>query len=111
MTSVPISHQIAAVRRFAEREGTPDILAAHATLSMIATYADGLRELIRFLRTSDIQPGEVPSSEERDHLMAHPAMKELVKAFPEAVLTSVKPIELPPAPADEHTEEEQGALL
>ena len=106
MTTVPLTSQIAAVRRFAEREGTPDILAAHATLCMVETYADGLRELIRFLRSSDLQLGEIPSSEERDHLMAHPAIQELVRAFPEAVLESIRPVVIAPAPEEDQDEEQ-----
>lgn len=69
--------------------------AALASLRMIEKHKDGLRELIKYLRSADLQPGEMPSAEEAQALMAHPAVQELVRHFPEAELVASHPVTLP----------------
>jgi hypothetical protein len=106
---VPIAHQVAAVERIARREATPDILAALATLRLIADHADGLRALIKYLRAADLQPGETPSAEETRALMAHPAIAEIVRHFPDAEVTAIHPV-TPPAPEAGDPTDEQPSL-
>lgn len=62
-----------------------DLQAAAATLRVIAEHADGLRELLKALRA---QVGE----EEKMRLTQHPAVVEVLKTFPDAVLTAISPL-------------------
>jgi hypothetical protein len=98
---VPIENQVAAVTKVAGR--SPELLAAVATLRLVAAYADPLRFLIKYLRGADLGPGEVPSEDEKALLLAHPAMQELLKGFPDAKLESITPVRL--TQPDEETEE------
>lgn len=61
--------------------------AAAATLRMVATHAGGLRALIKFLRNADFLPGETPSPQETEWMLAQPGVKELVAAFPDGELS------------------------
>jgi len=61
--------------------------AALSTLQFIERHADGLRLLVKFLREADLQPKEQPSEEERQHLLAHPAVRAVVDAFPDASIS------------------------
>lgn len=65
--------------------------AATATLKLMMVHADGLRELIKFLRAN---PSYNP--DEAKMLMQHEAVRTMLASFPEAVLTSVKPVVIPP---------------
>jgi hypothetical protein len=98
---VPIETQVAAVTKVAGR--SPELLAAVATLRLVAAYAEPLRFLIKFLRGANLEPGETPSEDEKALLMAHPAMQELIKGFPDAKLESITPVRL--TQPDEETEE------
>jgi hypothetical protein len=100
---VPIEQQVKAVEVIAAKARTPEVLAAVATLRLVAAYADPLRFLIQYLRGADLQPGETPSEEEKALLLAHPAMQELLRHFPEAQLERADPVRVT-AP-DEETEE------
>lgn len=98
---VPIAKQVAAVTKVAGR--SPELLAAVATLRMVEAYADPLRFLIKYLRGADLAPGETPSEGEKALLLAHPAMQELLRGFPDAKLESIEPVRL--AAPDHETEE------
>jgi hypothetical protein len=100
---VPIETQVAAVTTIAEKHGTPEVLAAVATLRLVAAYAEPLRFLIKFLRGANLEPGETPSEDEKALLLAHPAMQELLKGFPDAKLESITPVRL--AQPDDDLEE------
>jgi hypothetical protein len=95
---VPIENQVAAVTKVAGR--SPELLAAVATLRLVAAYAEPLRFLIKYLRGADLQPGEVPSEDEKALLMGHPAMQELLKGFPDAKLERITPVSFTQPDAD-----------
>ena len=90
---VPIAEQIQAVEiasRQAMTQTTLDALtAAQATLEIVSKNADGLRTLIRFLQR---QPRW--TQEEAAALVAHPAVKALLDAFPEAIIASIRPVHI-----------------
>ncbi len=134
MTTVPIAAQVAEVERELRARAhvyprlidkgrlkvetaalhNRDLQAALATLRTVEAYADGLRELIRYLRGAGLAPGEQPSAEERQYLLDHPAVRALVEAFPGAVLTGIAPVVYPGVSTpqgDDETQPEQGELL
>lgn len=59
--------------------------AAAATMRIIADHADGLRELLKALRA---KAGELDMA----RLAEHPAVVEVLKQFPDAVLSGIGPI-------------------
>lgn len=63
-----------------------DLRAAAATMRIIADNAQGLRELLKALRAKS---GE----EEKTRLLQHPAVAEVLKQFPDAVLDGIAPIQ------------------
>lgn len=64
--------------------------AAAATLAIIRDNAEGLRELLRFLRQKPDY-----SDDEARTLMDHPAAKAVIDAFPDAVLSGIRPVLIP----------------
>lgn len=85
----PIAQQVAAVRHaldeMADADGIDlDSLAAAAkTLEFIQAHALGLRILVRRLR----EHGAEVSEAEREALLAHPAVRDVLAAFPDAMMT------------------------
>ena len=75
---------------------TVDLHAGAKALRVIETYADGLRHLIEFLRErqTDARRRLIanPGDMEAAALLAHPAVKPVLDAFPEALLTHVETI-------------------
>ena len=67
----------------ADTHNLQGIHAAVRTLEFIQEHAAGLRILIEHLRGKGCEPSE----EERQALLAHPAVKDVLKAFPGAVMT------------------------
>lgn len=114
---VPIAEQIAEIERelrnrerfYPKSKLLPEtqeqkiaaMSAALATLKVVEANANGLRQLLLHLRKS--QRDAPPSPEETAALMAHPAVVELIKGFPDAVVSGIKPIERPSysGPSDE----------
>lgn len=74
-----------------------DLNAAHATLLTIAAHADGLRALIEVLRrvakygpTGDAAP---ISDGEAELLLQHPAVAAVLREFPDAIISDIRPLE------------------
>lgn len=83
--------------------------AALATLRLVQQYADGVRKLILFLRAANLEPGETPTTEERDALLTNPAVRELVRTFPGAEIVAVRPA--PPITPPDLFDHEEGTAL
>lgn len=95
------------------RPETVDAIEMHchigaATLRIVDQYADGLRHLIEFLRARQTDERRrllsPPTPEETTALLAHPAVRGVIAAFPDAVLAGVGAI--PPIP---HTTTDEAA--
>lgn len=96
-----IGKQARALERFAGRL-TPEtrdaklvrLYAAEATLRTIKKHADGLRSMIGWLKTQEdlsIAWEDVPDGV-ASILLDQPAVREVVRVFPQAVLTGSRPI-------------------
>ena len=85
----PIDQQVSAVRwafhelADADTHTLQGIHAAVKTLEFIQAHASGLRILVEHLRGK----GSEPTEAERQALLAHPAVQDVIKAFPDAVMT------------------------
>ena len=85
----PISQQVSAVRwafhelADADTHNLQGIHAAVQTLEFIQGHAAALRILVEHLRGKGCEPTE----DERQALLAHPAVQDVLKAFPDAVMT------------------------
>lgn len=108
---VPIRDQIAGVRaardalvaalRFrvergdkTEAEARTEIAACDAALASLGTigaHAAGLRALIQYLRTADLQPGQQLAPEEGRYLLAQPGVRGTVNAYPDNHLETQEP--------------------
>lgn len=128
MTIVPIAEQLAEVERevrnraryypgrltreVAERK-LRDLSAAAATMRIIVEHADGLRPLIAYLRreAASETPAAVPDADDTAALLAHPAVAELLVAFPDAVLAGIAPVAItaPAASTSDAAEHEEAA--
>lgn len=69
-----------------------DLRAAAATLRVVAAHADGLRLLVQYLRAAKPHAGEMPGETETEMLLAQPAVRAVLDAFPDATLVSIEPI-------------------
>lgn len=83
--------------------------AALATLRTLSEHADGIRLLIAYLKRQarlrgdefNQDPGwDDPSPAEVDLMLQQPAVQAVLQEFPDAVLTSIRPVAYPPPQAD-----------
>lgn len=72
--------------------------AAERSLRFIAQHAPGLRALAHFLIASTPGSPPIPTENERQALLAHPAVKALLAVWPDAELTILPPPALPAQP-------------
>lgn len=94
------SHQYPAARLDALED-------AVATLRFVERHAAGLRALAHYLIAAGVRPGAdlpEPTSDERAALLAHPAVRALLEAWPDAE-TIIRPVAMMPADATETPEE------
>lgn len=90
---------------------TTRLQAALATLRVVEAHADGLRALIALLRAYD---PVLPPIDEREKILEHPAVRQVLAAFPGAVLTAIRPVAYPgpdEAPVEPETEEEPADVI